>query len=259
MLTGPGHPPGTTSRRKPTLSGRADEGGAGAGPADLAAGRDGQMVREGPYTRWSAIIGGLGLIVAILGVVTALHATDRPVTVQPPGAADTATRSEAARPTQPGLTGDGHPVAGTAAAAGSHTTLTLDSIYDATPDGGGYDTGLTVAVGDLITIQARGTIVYGYEGGLAGNCAGLAATDPDGNRTVDGVPCDLKFDEFCPSATAPVGALIGRIGDSGWFRVGSNLVVRATRTGSLWLAHNDHTPTDNTGSFEVSVQITHSG
>lgn len=134
-------------------------------------------------------------------------------------------------------------------------TITLDGIFDATADGGGFDTGIRITAGSQLTIHARGTIVYGYEGGETGDCAGTAQTDPDGNRSVDGISCDRKFDPYCPAPAAAVGALIARIGANAWFEVGSNRAFRAQQSGTLWLAHNDYTPTDNSGHYEVVIQI----
>jgi hypothetical protein len=134
------------------------------------------------------------------------------------------------------------------------TALALDSIYDATRDAGGFDTGIQVKTGDDINIHARGVIVYGNDGEPKDSCFGSAQTDPDGNRAVNGVACSPKIDPNCPAPTVPVGALIGRIGASAWFFIGSNKAFPADRNGNLWLAHNDRTPNDNSGHYEVTIQ-----
>jgi len=134
-------------------------------------------------------------------------------------------------------------------------SLTVPSDVAVSSVDGGLDTGVAVEAGQAMSITASGRIEYGYEGGEFGDCIGFASTDPDGQRLVGSVACSTKLDPNVPLASAPVGALIGRIGDGPWTLIGSQRTVRADRSGELWLAHNDYSPSDNKGSYAVAIQL----
>jgi len=101
------------------------------------------------------------------------------------------------------------------------------------------DTGITVRAGDVISIRASGQIRF------SGNSRDIA--EPDGAR---GRP---------PTAAAPlpnvdIGALIGRIANSGPFLVGSDSGdLRVPRDGRLYLGVNDDILRDNRGEFRVTI------
>jgi hypothetical protein len=100
------------------------------------------------------------------------------------------------------------------------------------------DTGIEVNRGDRVSFQASGQITWDVG-------AGLTAT-PDGSGTQQrtGLPLD----------SAPVGALIGRVGNSAPFGIGMQtqpLVMPAS--GRLMLGINDSVLRDNAGAFSVTV------
>jgi hypothetical protein len=99
------------------------------------------------------------------------------------------------------------------------------------------DTGITVNQGDRVSFQSSGQILYGQS-------PGQAAT-PDG-----GAERRANY----PDPTAPVGALIGKVGNSAPFGIGSQtqpLVMPAS--GRLMLGVNDNELGDNSGFFTVVV------
>jgi hypothetical protein len=58
-----------------------------------------------------------------------------------------------------------------------------------------------------------------------------------------------------PMTSAPVGALLGRIGDGPVFLVARELRFRSGETGALKLMINDHALDDNIGYVQVEVQV----
>jgi hypothetical protein len=119
--------------------------------------------------------------------------------------------------------------------------------------GGGVDTGLLVRRGETLQVTATGHVTYGQESVPTGECTGTAETDADGNRTVNGIKCPAKIDEYETLPTTPVGTLIAHIGDGPWFKVGARSRFTCDRDGELWLGHNDYYPSDNTGFFQVKI------
>jgi len=106
------------------------------------------------------------------------------------------------------------------------------------------DTGLRYWPGQLLQIKATGTASYGSEG--QPGCTGTPVTTPDGDRSVNGVPCSQKFDPNATLPTAPIGSLITSIGvpgrshSSGWFYAGSHLRMRTSKCrGEIYLLYND--------------------
>jgi hypothetical protein len=99
------------------------------------------------------------------------------------------------------------------------------------------DTGMTVKQGDQIRFQASGQVNYG--------------PNPDQTATPDGGPERRPNN---PDPTVPVGALLGKIGNSAPFAIGTQtqaLVMPAS--GRLMLGVNDNDLTDNSGFFTVAI------
>jgi RHS repeat-associated protein len=102
-------------------------------------------------------------------------------------------------------------------------------------------TGVTVQVGDVVTVTAAGTWI---NGGVTTTGAG------DPNVTLEGTNC--------PMAGQRSMALIGRIGTTGAsFLVGASGQFTATTAGVLYLAPNDtwYTLWDNSGSLSVTICV----
>ncbi len=100
------------------------------------------------------------------------------------------------------------------------------------------DGGLTVKKGDRVTFNTTGQINYGPNPGMTAG--------PDGNGL-------LRKPDY-PVPAMPVGGLIGRVGTSAPFPIGSNsqpIVMPAD--GRLMLGVNDNEPGDNSGAFTVTV------
>ena len=105
----------------------------------------------------------------------------------------------------------------------------------------GTSTGVLLSAGDRVTITATGT-VNTLPPGSESNAS------PNGNSA----PCTAA----CQFPPAHFGALIGRIGAGGpWFFVGSSRVFTADRPGVLILGVNDTIHDNNTGSFNVTVNV----
>ncbi len=104
----------------------------------------------------------------------------------------------------------------------------------------GWDTlGLYVRPGQQFEVTATGSWSHEAEGILYGP-GGAGRSEPDSTL---------------PSA--PIGALIGRIGDNPPFEIGEHAVLTADYGGELWVSINDHlgAPTENSGSLEVAVAL----
>ena len=101
-----------------------------------------------------------------------------------------------------------------------------------------YYTGLTVNQGDRVAFNASGQIQWGQN-----------ATQ---TATPDGHPAERRA--TYPDPTVPVGALLGKIGNSAPFGIGMQtqpLVMPAS--GRLMLGINDNELGDNSGFFSVVV------
>jgi hypothetical protein len=101
------------------------------------------------------------------------------------------------------------------------------------------DTGINVRAGDTIAIQADGRIR------LSGN-----ATD---TATASGARRNVGAEAPIPSA--PAGALVARVGNMTPLFVGGNRTFRASRAGRLYLGVNDDYFDDNTGQYNVTVDV----
>lgn len=97
------------------------------------------------------------------------------------------------------------------------------------------DTGLVVRRGEQIVFDASGTITFGKD----------MTAGPDGNK-------DLSRGTY-PVRNMPVGALIGRVGNT-VFPIGSTRSpVEMPRNGRLMLGINDDLFDDNSGAFDVNI------
>ncbi len=99
-------------------------------------------------------------------------------------------------------------------------------------------TGINVRRGDWVTFSTSGDVRIGGDGNpTAGpNGVGSGARAPD-----------------APVSTAPAGALIGRVGNSQAFSIGTQNRVQMPAAGLLFLGVNDGHLQDNEGTFQVQV------
>lgn len=102
------------------------------------------------------------------------------------------------------------------------------------------DTGIDLASGDVIEIRAEGEVVWKKE--VFNRC------DPAGD-------CLFSSRNNRPLSGSPVGALIGRIGESSEhvFFAGQNLTLEASKSGRLFLGINDDNVKDNAGYYNVWI------
>ena len=100
------------------------------------------------------------------------------------------------------------------------------------------DTRITVKSGDMVSFQATGQINFGQS---PGQQAG-----PDGNPAA--------HSPNYPIAALNAGTLIGKVGSSAPFGIGTNSApVRMPASGRLMLGVNDNEINDNSGSFSVVI------
>jgi hypothetical protein len=100
------------------------------------------------------------------------------------------------------------------------------------------DTGITLKSGDMVTFRTTGQVNFGES---AGQTAG-----PDGNPAA--------HSPNYPISGLPAGALIGKVGNSAPFGIGSNAApIRMPAKGRLLLGVNDNEINDNSGYFSVVV------
>ena len=100
------------------------------------------------------------------------------------------------------------------------------------------DTGLNVNAGDRVVFSASGQIAYGQSAGQT--------SDPNGNSA--------ERRATYPDPSVPVGALLGKVGNSAPFAIGMQtqpLVMPAS--GRLMLGVNDNELGDNSGFYSVTV------
>lgn len=105
----------------------------------------------------------------------------------------------------------------------------------------------SVRQGDSVTIEyLQGTwAVWGGPGGVRNRADGVGYTDEQRSGS--------------PLASAPVGALIGRIGGGEPFYVGNGIALTASESGALAFQINDTMRGDNTGALWLSVTVTQPG
>jgi hypothetical protein len=119
-----------------------------------------------------------------------------------------------------------------AANTGSSTAqgVTVSSQQQWTP------TGISVRRGDWVSFNTSGNIRIGGEGNPTAGPDGVSAQAPG-----------------APLANAPAGALVGRVGNSAPFMIGSRNRVQMPAAGQLFLGVNDGHLPDNDGAFQVQV------
>jgi hypothetical protein len=99
------------------------------------------------------------------------------------------------------------------------------------------DSGITVKAGDRVAFSTSGQITFAPNNQTAG---------PDGSGTAAG--------QGFPVPQMAVGGLIGRVGNSAPFPIGSNTQpITMPASGRLVLGINDNIVADNSGSFSVTV------
>ena len=100
------------------------------------------------------------------------------------------------------------------------------------------DTGINVQAGDTVSINASGQIRVARDGGM------MTAAGIESGRT-----------EGATMPAARVGGLVARFGNSPAVFIGESRTFRAPRTGRLFLGVNDNFFDDNTGQFNVTVDV----
>jgi len=101
------------------------------------------------------------------------------------------------------------------------------------------DTGIDVQAGDMLSFAANGEIRWGRGG--------------SDTSTADGNSASMR--NSYPLRGAPVGTLIGRVGNSAPFPIGTNTgAIRMPVSGRLILGINDDDRRDNSGAFNVVVR-----
>jgi len=123
--------------------------------------------------------------------------------------------------------------AGAAATAPVGGALTVQSTQPWTP------TGITVRKGQTLTFQTTGEVT-------------LSADDTD-VATADGAK-KSRYAANAPMKQVLAGALIGRIGNSAPFAIGTQPTIVAPASGVLYLGINDDGFADNKGNFQVVVR-----
>ena len=123
-----------------------------------------------------------------------------------------------------------------AAAVGTSGTATASVRVNATQSW--TDTGIIVNAGDRLVFNASGQIAFGKGPGQV--------ADPNGNAA--------ERRANYPDPTVPVGALIGKIGNSAPFAIGTQTQpLGMPASGRLMLGINDNELGDNSGFFTVTV------
>jgi Ca2+-binding EF-hand superfamily protein len=123
---------------------------------------------------------------------------------------------------------------------GNDTAATTGQSITVGGDRQWVDTGITVRAGETVSINADGRIRLSNNQRDVATAAGSTA-----GRRIQGAQI--------PSA--PAGALIARIGNNDPVFVGDTRSFRAPRGGRLYLGVNDDSFDDNTGQYNVTVDI----
>jgi Ca2+-binding EF-hand superfamily protein len=105
---------------------------------------------------------------------------------------------------------------------------------------GWVDTGIDVRRGDILQIQATGSVT------LSTNSSDVA--DPAGSRT-------NRRAASAPMPGDPAGALIARVGNAAPMLAGGRQSITANGTGRLFLSVNDDFFDDNQGAYRVVVGV----
>ena len=100
------------------------------------------------------------------------------------------------------------------------------------------DTGINVQANDMVSINANGQIRVARDGGV------MTAAGVSSGRTAGAT-----------MPTANVGGLVARFGDSAPLFIGESRSFRTALAGRLYLGVNDNFFDDNTGQFNVTVEV----
>jgi len=122
--------------------------------------------------------------------------------------------------------------------SGATTAATSGQRIAVAGDRAWTDTGINVRVGQQLTITADGRIRLAVDSRDFVTAAGAS---------------DRVANAIMPNA--PVGGMVARFGDSEPMFVGQSRTFRATRGGRLYLGVNDSYFDDNTGQFNVTVDV----
>jgi hypothetical protein len=119
----------------------------------------------------------------------------------------------------------------------------------------GAYTGVDIQAGQAVRVTASGQAGYGNDGGPG--WSGYPDTNPDGDRYLNGRPLGRKFDAAAVLPSAPIGALLARIGSGPWFLVGSSASFTAGAGGQLYLLYNDANGgyANNSGGYYITVEV----
>ena len=123
---------------------------------------------------------------------------------------------------------------GTSGTIANGRAVTVDSSR------GWVDTGIDVRSGDIVQIQATGTVT------LSTNTSDVA--DPSGSRT-------NRRASSSPLPSESAGALIARVGNATPMLAGGRQSITANGTGRLFLAVNDDFFDDNRGVYRVTIGV----
>jgi hypothetical protein len=108
------------------------------------------------------------------------------------------------------------------------------------------DTGIDVAAGAHVAIQATGKVIY-----KPGNPpAGPAGFPVASEHCASGLP----FGEYTNDNLSCL-SLIGLMGSSPEFEVGGSLTVGSAEGGELYLMFNDNEYGDNSGDYQVTITV----
>ena len=125
-------------------------------------------------------------------------------------------------------------------AVGTSGTIANGRAVSVDASRGWVDTGIDLRGGDIVQIQATGTVT------LSTNASDVA--DPSGSRT-------NRRASSSPLPAEPAGALIARVGNATPMLAGGRQSITANGTGRLFLAVNDDFFDDNIGTFRVVVGV----
>ena len=116
----------------------------------------------------------------------------------------------------------------------------VDTVVRVPGDQPWTDTGIDVEAGELVRIMATGEVFHSTELGEKSGPDGKPDTGDYPTNVIDGVDHNT---------------LIGRIGATDPFKVGSSTEFAARRDGRLWLRVNDAGIENNSGEFSAHVQV----
>ena len=125
-------------------------------------------------------------------------------------------------------------------AVGTSGTIANGRAVSVDASRGWVDTGIDLRRGDIVQIQATGTVT------LSTNTADVA--DPSGSRT-------NRRASSAPLPAESAGALIARVGNAPPMLAGGRQSITANGTGRLFLAVNDDFFDDNRGVYRVTIGV----